>query len=580
MSGGGYWDRRRAALEALTDQRCRLTAGEIARLYDRALDSILRRVDRLFQRFVQGYHLPPEQAMALLTTTQTREARAALQELFDSCEDAALREELRARLDAPAYAYRISRLEALRDQVYFDAKAIGVKEVQYQEARLKDLYEQSYYRTVFDLSQEQGKNVPFQLLDNQRTAEAVREYWSPSPEEPARSFSDRVRENTTELAEQVRETVTVGLVNGGNYREMAQELAARMGDVRAEKKLQPDGSVRTALTGSGAKYRAARLIRTEGNHISGQATIRTFRDAGIQRYLYRALLELRTCKTCGELDGRDFPVDGQRPGVNMHPMHPNCRCFIAPYHGKDWLARYTRSAQTGEKSWAEVPQSMTYAEWYAKYVEGQIGTLETPKKPGGVSKSIDITAERRKYNKWAESVPEPYRERLQYYNRTTDYVENTKLSGPFGYSVQDDVVYYNPASPEFGDFDFGIVNTHELAHRLDALSETPSWKDKAFSAALTAGREYAKNNAKTIEAYLNKKQPSVFFADILSAMGVPSELTLVGHDVGYWNRAGTANAEVFANLFALNAYQSNDLELVREWFPDLLAEFEKRMEDF
>lgn len=55
-----------------------------------------------------------------------------------------------------------------------------------------------------------------------------------------------------------------------------------------------------------------------------------YEDAGIEKYIYRSLLELRTCKKCGALDGKSFPVSEQKVGVNMHPMHPNCRCFISP----------------------------------------------------------------------------------------------------------------------------------------------------------------------------------------------------------------------------------------------------------
>jgi SPP1 gp7 family putative phage head morphogenesis protein len=138
------------------------------------------------------------------------------------------------------------------------------------------------------------------------------------------------------------------------------------------------------LTGSGAKYRATRLIRTEGNHISGQAVVERFEDAGIEKYLYRALLELRTCKRCGGLDGKSFPVSEQKVGVNMHPMHPNCRCFISPDMTPEELAEITRSAQTGADNWEPIPANMTWEEWRKKYVDGkpEMQKAKRPKKKG------------------------------------------------------------------------------------------------------------------------------------------------------------------------------------------------------
>lgn len=54
--------------------------------------------------------------------------------------------------------------------------------------------------------------------------------------------------------------------------------------------------------------------------------------------------------------------------MNMHPMHPNCRCFTIPDEPDDMLSRFTRSAQTEADNWEEVPASMTWEDWRKKYV--------------------------------------------------------------------------------------------------------------------------------------------------------------------------------------------------------------------
>ena len=374
-----YWLKCGEDLEKMPDSRCRVSAKEISGLYDGALESIQKHINQIYGRFVKGYGLTPQQAQQLLTQEQTREVREELQRLLDQTTDPMLQQALRARLDAPAYAYRISKLEALRDEVYFDAAQIAEAETHYHESRLVDLYRENYYRTSFDLSREIGYNVPFEKLSNRSAAEAIRRYWTTDPERLGANFSQRVWGNTTQLAEDMREIVTRGLMTGQTYSEMIEELTARIGSAEFHKAIAADGSTRTVLTGSGAKYRAARLIRTEGNYISGQARMASYRDAGIDRYTYHSLLELKTCKVCGGLDGKDFPVSEQQVGVNMHPMHPHCRCFTGPYRSAEELQGLQRAAQTGVTNWQPVPQGMTYQEWRKKYVDSSPDMLQAEK---------------------------------------------------------------------------------------------------------------------------------------------------------------------------------------------------------
>ncbi|MCC8076245.1 MAG: minor capsid protein [Clostridiales bacterium] len=365
-----YWEKRGAQLEQLADKRTRATAQKVAHLYDEALERIEAKIQKIYTTFTGNSHISETEATRLMSVQQTKEARRELEELLERTTEQTLRQEIITQLNAPAYGYRIAALEALRDQVYFEAKAIGNDSVAYTESRLKDLYDLGYYRTAFDLSQYEGANVPFSQLSGGRVEAAINAYWTPDVDTLAGNYSTRIWADTTQLAENVRDIVTRGLMTGGNYADMAAELAAQMGDVQFRKKVDADGSTRTVAMGSGAKYRATRLIRTEGNYITGQAKLQSMKDAGYEKYEFICLLETRTCSVCGGLDGKQFPVEEAQPGVNMNPMHPNCRCFVSPVLSKRLMEAGTRGAQvdaTGRKE--TVPASMTYQEWYKKYVE-------------------------------------------------------------------------------------------------------------------------------------------------------------------------------------------------------------------
>lgn len=382
MNSKEYWAKRGAELMSMVDSRSKLTFDEVSMLYVAALNSIAGRIQKVYASFAKGYNVTPEQAQALLTTSQTKEARAALQALYDAETNAERRAVLRAKLDAPAYRWRISKLEAVRDQVYFDCQAIATPEIRYGETRMKDIYTESYYREAYAQSVAEGTLVPFSTITDsraeeavktrwggdRRAEEAVKAYWGGDGSALGKQFSDRVWENTTELAEKVRTIITEELLTGGNYQEMMRRLDDAVGHAEYRKKVNADGTTEKVLTGKGASYRSARLIRTECNYISGQATLESLRDAGIDQYTYFALLERRTCKVCGGLDGKSFPVSEQKVGVNMHPMHPNCRCFIGPYQPKEEMTG-NRTAESSDGGWLFVPETMTYQEWRAKYVD-------------------------------------------------------------------------------------------------------------------------------------------------------------------------------------------------------------------
>ena len=53
--------------------------------------------------------------------------------------------------------------------------------------------------------------------------------------------------------------------------------------------------------------------------------------SGQDKYTYVCTEEDDTCEACSALNGQVFDVDKAVEGVNLPPMHPNCRCSIAGY---------------------------------------------------------------------------------------------------------------------------------------------------------------------------------------------------------------------------------------------------------
>lgn len=348
MNSRDYWKRRSLKLEKLLRDRADETVQAVSRRYGRAQQVICQQIERVFRAYARNGALNETTAQHLLSRQETEESREELQALWQRAKGHA-RKDLWARLSAPAYANRISRLQALRDKIYAQARLVGLDEVDLVRDRLCDTLEQSYYRTLFDIQQYTGDALDFSRLDDLRIQAALASDWS------GRNWSDRLWENNQQFALAVEDTVTVGLLSGLRYDEMSDALLGVIGMDSTE----------------GTRYRAARLVRTECAYIANQGHLLGYQAAGIEHYIYLATLDLHTDSECGRLDMRRFLVTEAQPGVNLPPMHPNCRCTTMPDDSDAALAgtgRFARNPVTGEGG--TVSGNMSYQQWYDRYVRG------------------------------------------------------------------------------------------------------------------------------------------------------------------------------------------------------------------
>lgn len=359
MNSRDYWKGRSLNLEQLLYSRADETVQHIARLYGLAQENIFRQIEKIFSTYVKGGALNEEKAMQLLTVRETEEARAKLLEQYQQA-TGVVKQDLWARLSAPAYASRISRLQALRDSLYAQARMVGLDEVEYVRDRLADTLEQSYYRTTFDIQQDAGLYYDFNLLSDNQIKAAIATDWS------GRNWSDRLWDNNQLFADAVQDTVTVGIMAGLRYDEMRDNLLHVIG--------QDDDE--------GARYRAARLIKTECAYVANQGHLLGYQEAGIEYYIFLATLDLRTSEICRSLDMERFPVAEARAGTNLPPMHPHCRSTTMPDMTDSELRKIKRAARdpvTGKG--ITVPGDMNYQQWYAKYVTGR-EAIENAEKTG------------------------------------------------------------------------------------------------------------------------------------------------------------------------------------------------------
>lgn len=70
-------------------------------------------------------------------------------------------------------------------------------------------------------------------------------------------------------------------------------------------------------------WNGTRIVETEETRCKAQEFLKDH-----EYYVYHAMMDDSTCEVCRDLNGRVFRKDEAVTGVNLPPMHPNCRCYI------------------------------------------------------------------------------------------------------------------------------------------------------------------------------------------------------------------------------------------------------------
>lgn len=326
-----YWKRRaeRGMLYAQNQAEKRLvTIGKAMR---DAQDYLTREAKSIFRTFANRFDLTEEQARAELARPITRAEYDRLVARMATLPQGAERTALEVRANSGAYAYRISRAEALRENIAIETARVSQVVEDELTGQLRMTATEGYARRMYDLQQQTGNAFAVPDLDALRVATDTP--WS------GVAYSQRIWNDREKLAGALEETITSGYLSGKSHAKVARAIQERFGVSFRE---------------------AERLVRTETSHISNQADLAAYRDAGIEQYEFDAALDSRTCPVCGRMDGQVFDVAKAETGENLPPMHPHCRCTTVMADKTKGLQRRGRDADG--KS-VLLPGDMTYEEW-------------------------------------------------------------------------------------------------------------------------------------------------------------------------------------------------------------------------
>lgn len=175
-----------------------------------------------------------------------------------------------------------------------------LKELGNKEAELLSSAFMKHYKSIYNSIALPGVEA-FNTLDLTIAAQVIESIWAAD----GKAWSERIWENTADLAQTLEDELVHCLVSGKPTTELKNRLQERF-----------NVSYRRADT----------LVRTEMAHITTTAAQKRYEDAGIEEMEVWADKDERRCDHCGKLHGKRFPIGAKVP----IPAHPNCRCNILP----------------------------------------------------------------------------------------------------------------------------------------------------------------------------------------------------------------------------------------------------------
>ncbi len=347
-----YWTKRsEERLDDLISQSEDILS-QLERYYNKARLDIGKEINNLYGRFESENGIDRKKALSLIRGKEFRDWRFTMEEYLEKI-DLTNNKALILELNTLTMRKRINRLEALQAEILAHSAIIAQAEEDLISVFLEDSLADSYYRGLYDEYIDENPKT-YELMQDNKVGlskasidEVMTMPWS------GNNYSANIWNNAYFIAKKCQSLVAKNIIAGKSIANLTNEL--------------------TKIYGKEYRSKASRLIRTEVAYTKGQADRLVYKKLDVEEYEILATLDSRTSNICQNQDGRHYPIDEAKVGVNYPPFHPNCRTTTVKYD-PDTEGR-TRIARDAKGKNVTVPYDMKYKEW-KKYISGEFDDLE------------------------------------------------------------------------------------------------------------------------------------------------------------------------------------------------------------
>jgi len=283
-----YWEKRSTELMKRLENGTENTINSLIEAYEQATKNINKEIARIFKNYAKDDVLTKEALKQMLNKKETEtHYKNLLKVINNNIKDENIKKKMLAKYNAPAYSYRISRYQALQDNINIKLKELAETEQKITEIRYVDTVKEGYYHNVYDIQKGTELGFNFAQIDNKTINLLLNEKWTNNA-----NFSQRIWKNNEKLGNYLKTQLTAKEMSGKSIQKLSRELADYM---------------------NVGLFNATRLVRTEVNHFANESEMLAYEELNIEKYRYIATLDQRTCEHCAKLDNQVFNVKDRKP---------------------------------------------------------------------------------------------------------------------------------------------------------------------------------------------------------------------------------------------------------------------------
>ncbi|MET1928426.1 MULTISPECIES: minor capsid protein [Enterococcus] len=328
-----YWQRRYLQIAVDRDKKDLEYIRKMEAEYDRLSKSIFKELQGWMKRYADNEGISETEAYEQLSKSEQRTWSMTLRQFKERAIAGGYEQELNREY----FKSRISRLEQLQAQLYFELAEMANAQDAAMAEHLKQQLQETYLRQIYEMTDRGSFSIAFDRFSSEALQIAISKPWKGG------NFSRRVWKNHLKtLPEKLSKTMSVAISQGWGVDRTVKEMMYGI-----------DSSL---------KNRMVTLVQTESAHLAEVASDKSMKETGVEKWEWTATLETHTCDRCAELDGQTFNRDDAN--APTCPDHPNCRCTRVPViEGWKTSTRWQRDPVTGKGS---IEKYQTFEEWKKK----------------------------------------------------------------------------------------------------------------------------------------------------------------------------------------------------------------------
>lgn len=319
-----YWHSRQTLADAAMEKDERALSLRVHNAYESELRRLNREIAEYYQRYGENGVL---EYRRLMETMDPKDREL----LIRDC-DEFLRQhpDMQSIVDVRKSIYQLNRLEGLQASARLHLYQATGDVAQ----RIDNHIMRQSLRGANTAAEAMGFGRSFYSMDSDAVRRFVDTVWTGNT-----SYSQRIWDNTETLASYVAQDMSKALARGDSYQRIAKALEKRFVDV-------PQSSL-------------MRLVYTEGTYVSRMAQVEELKREGFDSYTIQAVHDGKACEQCHGVEGKTFRFEDMQVGVNFPPLHPYCRCQIAPAVD-DWDAWQAKQEALAKQKQARVEENEAF----------------------------------------------------------------------------------------------------------------------------------------------------------------------------------------------------------------------------